>query len=54
MAEDSNGPLVALELMLLSLARTQAQIGASNEDAKSTLEILRREWSEAYRVQLTA
>lgn len=53
-AEECNGPLVALELMLLSLARTQAQISASNDDAKTTLETLRREWSEAYRVQLTA
>jgi anti-sigma regulatory factor (Ser/Thr protein kinase) len=53
-AEECSGPLVALELMLLSLARTQAQISASNDDAKATLETLRREWSEAYRVQLTA
>lgn len=52
--EGQDGPLVALELLLLSLARTQSQIAVSNEDAKKTLETLRREWSEAYRVQLTA
>lgn len=49
-----SGPLVALELMLLSLGRAQAQIGASNEDGKRTMETLRREWSEAFRVQLTS
>lgn len=52
--EDQDGPLVALELLLMSLARAQAQIVASNEEAKKTMETLRREWSEAYRVQLTA
>jgi hypothetical protein len=48
------GPLVALELMLLSLGRAQAQIGSNNEEAKRTMETLRREWSESFRVQLTA
>lgn len=52
--EAQEGPLVALELMLLSLARTQTQISASNEEARKTLETLRREWSESYRIQLTA
>jgi hypothetical protein len=52
--ESQDGPLVALELMLLSLARAQSQIATHNEDAKKTLEVLRREWSEAYRVQLSA
>jgi hypothetical protein len=52
--EGQDGPLVALELLLLSLARTQSQISVGNDDAKKTLETLRREWSEAYRVQLTA
>lgn len=49
-----DGPLVALELMLLSLGRAQAHIGSNNEEAKRTMETLRREWSEAFRVQLTA
>jgi len=48
------GPLVALELMLLSLGRAQAQIGSNNDEAKRTMETLRREWSESFRVQLTA
>jgi hypothetical protein len=52
--EQQDGPLVALELLLMSLARAQAQIVASNEEAKKTMETLRREWSETYRVQLTA
>lgn len=52
--EAQGGPLVALELMLLSLGRAQAQIGSNNDDAKRTMETLRREWSEAFRVQLTA
>ena len=52
--EAQDGPLVALELLLMSLARAQAQIVASNEEAKKTMETLRREWSETYRVQLTA
>jgi hypothetical protein len=47
------GPLVALELLLLSLGRAQAQIGSNNDEAKRTMETLRREWSEALRVQLT-
>ncbi len=50
--DEQGGPLIALELMLLSLGRAQAQIGAGNEEAKKTMETLRREWSEAYRVQL--
>lgn len=53
-AEMQDGPLVALELLLLSLGRAQALIVAQNEEAKKILETLRREWSEAYRIQLTA
>jgi hypothetical protein len=53
-AEAQDGPLVALELLLLSLGRAQAQVTAQNEDARKILETLRREWSEVYRVQLTA
>jgi hypothetical protein len=52
--EVQGGALVALELMLLSLGRAQAHIGSSNDEAKRTMETLRREWSEAFRVQLTA
>ena len=56
-APAARGPgrtLVALELLLLSLGRAQAQVTAQNDDARKILETLRREWSEAYRVQLTA
>lgn len=50
--DEASGPLVALELLLLSLARTQASMGADNEDARKTLDTMQREWSEAYRVQM--
>ena len=48
-----NTPVVALELMLLALARTQSVLTAHNEDAGKLLEAFRREWSETYRVQLS-
>jgi len=51
-AEPAMGPLVALELLLLSLARSQSLLSQSGEDARKLLDTLRREWSEAYRVQL--
>ena len=53
-SDEQGGPLIALELLLLSLGRAQAQIGAGNDEAKKTMETLRREWSETYRVQLNA
>lgn len=49
-----SNPIVALDLLLLSLARTQSRLAASNEDDGRLLDILRREWSETYRVQLSA
>ena len=51
-ADVHHGPIVALELLLLSLARTQSVLSSDNEDARKVLEVFRREWSEAYRVQL--
>lgn len=47
------GPIVALELFLLSLARTQSILSAHNDEAAKILENFRREWSESYRIQLT-
>ncbi|HEV8573563.1 MAG TPA: ATP-binding protein, partial [Dehalococcoidia bacterium] len=47
-----DGPVVALELLLLSLARTQSMLTANDPDIGRALETLRREWSEAYRIQL--
>jgi hypothetical protein len=52
-AEAKDGPGVALDLLLLSLARTQSRLSHANEEAEKVLENLRREWSETYRVQLT-
>jgi hypothetical protein len=51
--EPKDGPGVALDLLLLSLARTQGRLSQANEEAHKILENLRREWSETYRVQLT-
>ena len=51
--EVHQGPIVALELLLLSLARAQSILSANNEEAKKLLESFRREWSETYRIQLT-
>jgi len=47
------GPILALDLLLLSLARTQSRL-SETDDIRRLLDILRREWSETYRVQLTA
>jgi hypothetical protein len=52
-AEAKDGPGVALDLLLLSLARTQGRLSQASEEAHNVLENLRREWSETYRVQLT-
>ena len=48
------GPLVALELLLLSLARAQAVLAVRHEDSGRVFDQLRKEWSETYRIQLTA
>jgi hypothetical protein len=53
MDSDQQGPIVALELLLLSLARTQTRLANTGDEAKKVMEELRREWSEAYRIQLT-
>ncbi len=52
--ERPDGPVVALELMLLSLARAQGVLAMHNEEAAKAFDSLRREWSETYRIQLTA
>lgn len=53
-ADAISGPVFALDLLLLSLARTQSRLSASNDEMQRLLELLRREWSDTYRVQLTA
>jgi hypothetical protein len=50
---EQQGPIVALELLLLSLARTQGRLANTGDEARKVMEELRREWSEAYRIQLT-
>jgi hypothetical protein len=49
---DPHSPIVALDLLLLSLARTQSRLSQTNEDAHKLIETMRREWSESYRVQM--
>jgi hypothetical protein len=51
--EEQHGPTVALDLMLLSLARTQGRLAKTNDDAHKLIDTMRREWSEAYRVQMS-
>jgi len=46
------GPLVALELLLLSLARAQSVLAVRDDNADRIFDRLRREWSEVYRIQL--
>ena len=48
----SQEALVALQLMLLSLARTQSSMSLQNRDRKQTFELFRKEWSDTYGTQL--
>jgi hypothetical protein len=53
-ATDSTpGPILALDLLLLSLARTQSRLSDSDDEIGKMLETFRREWSDTYRLQLT-
>jgi len=49
----SKGPVVAMELLLLSMARAQSVLSRENPDASKIFEAFRRTWSENYRIQLT-
>jgi hypothetical protein len=49
----SKGPIVALELLLLSMARAQSVLSRGNPDAATIFDAFRRAWSETYRIQLT-
>jgi hypothetical protein len=51
--EIDDAPIVALELMLLSLARAQGVLSVRDDDTKRIFDQLRREWSETYRIQLS-
>jgi Histidine kinase-, DNA gyrase B-, and HSP90-like ATPase len=52
--EDAGSPLVALELLLLSMARATSVLEAKDDQAAAVIENLRQEWSNTYRVNLTA
>lgn len=49
---EQQGPIVALDLLLLSLARTQSRLARADDDTRELLEGLQKEWSEAYRIQM--
>jgi hypothetical protein len=53
-ARGSKGPVIALDLLLLSLARTQSILARDSDDVAQLFETMRRSWSDSYRVQLTA
>ncbi len=55
-AATANEALVAIQLMLLSLARTQSQLSGhdSQSDHRQLFTKLQREWSENYQTQLLA
>jgi len=50
---EQQGPTVALDLLLLSLARTQSRLAKTSDEAQKLIDTMRREWSDTYRVQLT-
>lgn len=49
-SNEQHGPILALDLLLLSLARTQSRLSSTSDEAHKLLDNLRREWSETYRV----
>jgi hypothetical protein len=49
----NKGPVLALELLLLSMARSQSVLSRDNSDAGKMFDAFRRSWSEVYRIQLT-
>jgi hypothetical protein len=63
-ADDSDGEpqtfkgareaLVALQLMLLSLARAQSSMALQDPERTQTFDLLRKEWSDTYETQLGA
>jgi hypothetical protein len=53
LAPSSKGPVVALELLLFSMARAQSVLSRESAEAANVFEVFRRSWSESYRIQLT-
>jgi hypothetical protein len=52
--DGADGALVALQLMLLSLARSQSLMSMEDEGRRKLFDQFRTEWSNTYRVQLNA
>lgn len=50
--EGQAGPLLALDLLLLSLARAQSRLASTSEESRKLIDGLRREWSETYRTMV--
>ncbi len=46
--------LVSLQLLLLSLARTQTSMALQDPDRTQIFDLLRKEWSDTYGTQLSA
>jgi len=46
--------LVALQLMLLSLARAQSAMTLQDPERTQTFDLFRKEWSDTYATQLGA
>jgi hypothetical protein len=53
-ADTGPSAILALDLLLLSLARTQSRLSGAHDEMRRWLDTLRREWSETYRVQLAS
>ena len=51
-SKGSQEVLVALQLMLLSLARAQSSMALQDPDRERTFELFRKEWSDTYGTQL--
>jgi hypothetical protein len=50
----ANDALVALQLLLLSLARTQRSMSQQDRDRAQLFDLFRKEWSETFKTQLAS
>ena len=50
--QEAVGALTSLQLLLLSMARTQAQMISSNEGYEPVFDSFRRYWSDTFKQQL--
>jgi hypothetical protein len=50
----ANDALIALQLLLLSLARTQRSMSQQDRDRAQLFDLFRKEWSETFKTQLAS